>query len=230
MKVLFIGNSYTYFNELWTLFKETAKCGGYQVETDQVTPGGWFLEWHADSKSEYGKIVDELLKNNRYDVVFLQEQSVRPAKEPALFYQAVKVLYQKIKNSNPDARIILYQTWGRRKDEDCVLKENSWTNEEMTVLLKNAYLTVANELGIEVSPVGSAFFALHNGEEYPQIELYDLDKTHPSLMGSYLAALCHYAVVFKKSPVGLSYDGGISDKEIVRILQETAEQAVKENK
>ena len=49
-------------------------------------------------------------------------------------------------------------------------------------------------------------------------------------MGSYLAALCHYAVVFKKSPVGLSYDGGISDKEIVRILQETAEKAVKEHK
>lgn len=228
MKVLFVGNSYTYFNELWTLFKGLAASGGYEVETDEVTPGGYFLEWHADDNNEYGAKVNGFLNENQYDVIFLQEQSVRPAKEPLAFYQSVRVLYEKIKKTQKNARVILYQTWGRRKDEDCVLKENGWTNEQMTKLLKESYRAIAKELKLEVSPVGDAFFALHNDEKYSFIELYNPDKTHPSLEGSYLAAACHYAVVFGKSPVNLSYKGGIEDENVVHILQQTAYEAVKE--
>jgi hypothetical protein len=40
MRVLFIGNSYTYFNDLPTIFRKLAAAGGHRVDTRMVAPGG----------------------------------------------------------------------------------------------------------------------------------------------------------------------------------------------
>ena len=42
MKVLFIGNSYTYVNDLPSLVEALAEAaGGQKIETDQYLPGGY---------------------------------------------------------------------------------------------------------------------------------------------------------------------------------------------
>jgi len=59
----------------------------------------------------------------------------------------------------------------------------------------------------------------------PELELYQPDKRHPSLAGTYLAASTVYATVFGKSPVGLSYTAGL-DPELAAFLQAVAWETV----
>lgn len=49
LRVLFIGNSYTYVNDLPNVFARLAKSGGHRVEAAMAAEGGWTLANHADS-------------------------------------------------------------------------------------------------------------------------------------------------------------------------------------
>ena len=154
-------------------------------------------------------------------MVFLQEQTTLPALNAAEFYTNVRILDRQIKAKG--ARTVLYQTWGR-KAGNSVLSNNGWTNETMTYKIGAAYEAIAAELGAALSPAGSAFYDVYTN--HPEIELYQNDGSHPVLAGSYLAALCHYATVYGKSPVGVSFvPNGIS-ADVALILQTAAHRAV----
>ena len=176
--VLFIGNSYTYCNDLPSLFGELARSRGYELQVRSVTKGGHTLEGHADPADECGAKLEALLQSERFDAVFLQEVSVRPAlddKKP--FFNAVRTLCARLRRTG-DVRILLYQTWGRK--EPCeTLDAHGWTNREMTLRLAAAYEKIAAEQGCLVSPVGTAFYAVHT--RHPEIALYTEDCSHPSL-------------------------------------------------
>ena len=58
-----------------------------------------------------------------------------------------------------------------------------------------------------VAPVGSAWKSIR--DSFPSINLYAGDGSHPSYEGSYLAACTFYASVFRKSPVGAPFIGGL---------------------
>src|SRR5262249_39693411 len=70
-RVLFIGNSYTYFNNLPEVFARLAEAGhGGKIETTMVAPGGWRLKDHWEKGTGRG-----LLESGNWDFVVLQEQS-----------------------------------------------------------------------------------------------------------------------------------------------------------
>lgn len=98
------------------------------------------------------------------------------------------------------------------------------TNESMTQRLVAAYEAIGRECNMPVSAVGSAFYDVYTN--HPEIELYNEDLSHPAVAGSYLAALCHYATVFGKSPIGISYTSSVTEPDTVRILQEAAHKAI----
>lgn len=223
LSVLFIGNSYTYFHELWNRFADVAASCGFEVTVDQVTKGGWTLEKMASLDDEYGRIAHEKLtdRTKDYDIIFLQEQSERPAADPARFFDAVRELVTKIRAT--EAKTVLYQTWGRKAGAES-LEKHGWTNESMTRLLAAAYEAIAAECGVELSPVGSAFFDVYT--HHPEIELYTADGSHPSEIGTYLAALCLFATVYQKSPLEVPYTGPVEDAACLRILQQAAHDAV----
>ena len=64
----------------------------------------------SDSLDPYGKKVYEYLSKNKYDVVILQEQSVRPIIDKEKFHEAVRKLYKLIIKN--EATPLLYETWG----------------------------------------------------------------------------------------------------------------------
>ena len=224
LRVLFIGNSYTYYNEVWTMFEGIARADGRAVITDHVTKGGWTLEKMASLDDEYGKQVQEKLTDPEahYDVVFLQEQSLLPAIAPELFFAAVRRLCQKVREEK-GADVVLYQTWGRKTGSP-QLEENNLTNESMTKLLAKSYGAAADECETALSPVGTAFYDVYT--HHPEIELYNPDRSHPSAIGTYLAALCHFATVYQKTPIGNTYAPTDADAEAVQILQQAAHDAV----
>ena len=57
--------------------------------------------------------------------------------------------------------------------------------------------------------------------------MYEKDKRHPSLAGTYLAACTVFATLYRKSPVGFGYTAGLSP-EIVTLLQTAAWEAVQD--
>ena len=222
IKVLFIGNSYTYFNDMPTAyFEKLALAAGISVSVTTVTKGGWTLEKHADPSDVCGAQVEVLLRENRYDYVILQEQSYRPVVKPELFASSVRTLVEKaLKNG---AKPLLYATWGRA--EGCLLlDELSMTNASMTESLATAYENIGRELGIPVAHVGRAFYeakALH-----PNLELYNADLSHPSAAGSYLAALTLFARLFGDPGAVPFVPEGMGDAED-SALKRAAKNAVK---
>lgn len=219
--ILFIGNSYTYFNDMPTaIFQKIAESAGYTVQVTAITKGGWTLEKHADIADEYGAAVDTALRENRYDYVILQEQSVRPASEPEKFYAAVRSLAERVKANG--AKIVLYATWGRKSGSK-ILAEHGWTNEDMTKMLADAYRTIGEEIGAAVANAGLAFYDVntHHGDT---IDLYDPDLTHPSAAGSYLAALALLARIFDFDPTEVAYNSDLP-AGTAAILKKAAKQA-----
>ena len=208
MKVLFIGNSYTYYNDMPQMLEKAANVNGKDVQVFSVTYGGAKLCEFADGRSELSKQVEALAANHKFDVCIMQEQSILPIGAYKLFAAGVKMLVKKL--SPVVDRFILYQTWGR-KDGDVTMAEHGWTNQGMTDALKNAYVSAAELVGAEVSPVGRHFYNVYTKNE--DIDLYNEDLTHPSYKGSVLAMLTHYKKIFGEFPENLD---GIAITEVER--------------
>ena len=107
-------------------------------------------------------------------------------------------------------KFVLYMTWGRKEGAE-FLAERGLTNETMTVALANAYKKAANAAGAELSPVGLGFKAAADRE--PRLELHDPDKSHPSPLGSCLAALVHYVTLFRELPAVIPMELPPREKE-----------------
>jgi len=74
ISVLWIGNSYTYYNDLPTIVSKLAEAAGETIEFDSHLEGGWSWEKHWNSNETLEKI-----GSRAWDVVVLQEYSTRPA-------------------------------------------------------------------------------------------------------------------------------------------------------
>ena len=95
----------------------------------------------------------------------------------------------------------------------------------MTALLAEQYTIAGNANDALVIPAGLAFAKAR--AKRPDLEFYQPDKRHPTLIGTYLAACTAYAAIYKKSPVGNTYTAGI-DPATARFLQEVALETVQE--
>jgi len=220
-RVLFIGNSYTYYNDMWDLFAQAGESLGYTITADHVTQGGYYLDQYLNTKDPFGLQVLQHLSKNRYDAVFLQEQSTCPFQNYDRFADAVTGLDAMVKENG--AKTILYQTWGRQVGSPALVSLKT-TNQKMTEDLAKAYQKAAQAIGAAVSPVGNAFYDLHNNQAV-EINLYDPDTTHPSLAGSYLSALCHLATFTGADVRKVTFDSEL-DAQTATTLKEAAYKAV----
>ena len=197
MKILFIGNSYTYYNDMPTLFSRLCGCNGKQARVFSVAKGGRRLHENLDSSDETTRQLEAVVAQNKMDVYVLQEHSTLPLLDFQRFSANVTGLMEKL----GPARYVLYQTWGR-KTGSAFLEEHKFSTRTMALRLQDAYRKVAETAGADRAPVGLCF--LQVSENHPEIELYDPDLTHPSYEGSCLAALVHYRTIFDEIPKDLS--------------------------
>src|ERR1051325_5329466 len=200
-RVLFIGNSYTFVNDLPNTFARLAKSGGHQVEVGMSAQGGWSLADHIQSPDTL-----DLLNAQKWNFVVLQEQSQIPSVQQARnqeMYPAARQLVQKIKDIG--ATPVFFITWADRNG----MPENGMNNyESMQTQINAGYGSIAQELKAAVVPVGSAWLTVL--KEHPKLNLWQEDGSHPSEQGTYLAACVFYAVIFHESPDGLNYSSSLS--------------------
>lgn len=216
-KVLFIGNSFTYYNDLPLLSQEIAQNLGYDFISDSVTVGSHTLEQYASSSDEYGAIVEEKLTNNNdYTYVILQEQSTRSYSNFDSFKSSVGLLKDKISATQKSAKVRLYETWGFASEAEAL----KITIPEMEEKIRNSYDSVGETYGIGVHYVGKAFSEVYTN--YSTIDLYnESDRKHPSLAGSYLSALVHVGSIFNCDVRAVTFNSTLTD-EVATTLKEVA--------
>jgi len=214
-RVLFIGNSYTYVNDLPGMFAKLSKSGGHRVEVGMEAPGGWSLADHVESVQ-----TADAIESSTWKYIVLQEQSSFPADKyfrETNMYPAARVLVAKIRQVG--ATPVLYLTPAHL---------DGWPDMGMNYMamqagINNGYWNLARELNVLVAPAGIAWQSAH--AQYPNLILWQADNSHPEKAGTYLTACVFYATFFHESPVGLSYRGGLS-KEIAEQLQTVASKTV----
>jgi len=215
-KVLFIGNSYTYVNNLPQLVADIALSKSDTVVYDSNTPGGYTFNMHSQDATTLQKI-----KSQQWDVVILQAQSQEPAFSPSQVmsqtYPYAKKLCDSIRANNPCTEILFYMTWGRKNGDasNCGFYAPVCTYIGMQARLRESYMMFSDSFQTSVAPVGVAWKNFRNA--YPTIDLYQPDESHPSLHGSYLAACVFYSSIFKKTSVGSSYNPSLPSTDLANI-------------
>jgi len=112
LKVLFIGNSYTSVNDLPAMVAALAEAaGGRKIEVDRHLVGGCTLEKHVKD----GKAIDKI-RAAKWDVVVLQEQSLRPVIDRQAMHEYARLLDSEIRRQG--AKTIFYLTWARQHIPD----------------------------------------------------------------------------------------------------------------
>lgn len=195
MKILFIGNSYTYYNDMPLMFETLSKANGHDVSVYSVTKGGRKLIAYEDSEDPVTKKLNDLLQEHKFDVCFIQEQSVLPAIDRDLFLAGVDFIVNKV--ADRADKLVMYATWGR-KEGSKTLTEHNFTRESMTEILAAAYQLAAERHHALLSPVGRNFLKVNRND--PDINLHNDDLSHPSYAGSCLAALTHFYTLYGEFP------------------------------
>ncbi|MGV3697983.1 DUF4886 domain-containing protein [Flavobacterium sp.] len=204
-KVLFLGNSYTYANNLPQMISQLAASTGDILIYDSNLIGGYTLEDHFASTVSRNKIL-----SNDWDYVVLQEQSQRPAFIiPSAFMGGFSNLKTFIGQNKPCAQVTSFMTWGylNGDSQNCASNPTACTYTGMQNLISDRYMQMSEIFDSEVTPAGAVWKFVK--ENYPEINLYVPDGSHPSLEGSYLAACCFYTSLFRKDPTLISNNYGL---------------------
>jgi hypothetical protein len=217
-KVLFIGNSYTYYNNLPQMLADMALTTNDTVIFDSSTPGGYTLQAHTTNQTTLNKIMA-----GGWDFVVLQEQSQRPSfplsQVQVEVFPYAQFLDSMINAYNPCAETVFYMTWGRKNGDaaNCPVWPPVCTYGGMDSLLHLRYMMMAEMNDAIVSPVGAVWRYIRT--QYPSIELYDPDESHPSLKGTYAAALTFYTALFRKNPILVQFNSSLTVSEANNIKQ-----------
>lgn len=194
-RVLFIGNSYTYVNDLPGVFSELSSSVGRHADCEVIAGGGMRFMQHASSEE-----VLTALQTGQWDYVVLQGQSQEGAFPYGQFMQEVypyaRTLDSLVKACNSNTEVLLFMTWGYRYGDpmNCPYYDAFCTFESMSLRLRENYCMMARDFSSSVAPVGVAW--LRSVQQDSTVVLHSSDNSHPSLNGTYLAACCFYGLVF----------------------------------
>jgi hypothetical protein len=217
--VLFVGNSYTYVNDLPGEFVKLARSGGHPVQAEMAAEGGWRLADHVGSEATLAKI-----RLRVWDDVVLQEQSQGPASpsfRSTTMYPAAEKLIHEVTAAG--GKPLLFLTWAHK---------NGWPEnnlpgfDAMQGNITQGYLQLGMNQNIAVVPVGPAWSTVYR--QNPGLALWQDDGSHPSPAGTYLAACVFYAALFDQSPAGLTYLAGLPEETALK-LQTIAGETVLNN-
>lgn len=202
VRVLFIGNSFTAFNNLPEMVSEMAASVGVNVQVEAIAPGGAWWRDHAASSETMGAI-----EGSEWDFVLLQEQSMAlaaPDFARRVSYPPLLDLATVTRGSDGDP--VLFMTWGHR-DGSSEVGHPDYSS--MQIALAGTYTEFGQRLVAPVAPVGMAWWMAL--EELPEVDLYQSDGSHPSVAGSYLAAAVISATLFDIDPTEIEGTSGLDE-------------------
>jgi hypothetical protein len=211
LRVLFLGNSYTSYNNLPQLVQSLSGSAGKTLIIDSNMPGGYPISSHLNDATTFSKI-----SQGNWDYVVIQEQSQIPTIDYYRYndmYPALTDIKALVEQYNPCAKIITYMTWGRRfggmqcDPNNTYCSPNFVNFNHMQDSLTSAYLEISEQLNIQCATVGVVWQNILNDTN---LVLHSGDNSHPNIDGSYVAALTIFSNIWKLPTTGLSFNAGIS--------------------
>ncbi|WP_235299243.1 DUF4886 domain-containing protein [Portibacter marinus] len=164
-----------------------AKAKGINLFATQSTAGGTNLGQHW--RGEKNLQTKELVNTQSYDMVILQDHSLRAIDHPDSLNYYVKLWSDLIRSKGGE--VYLYMTWSRKWDP------------YMISTISKEYENIGKEIKSIVVPVGLAWKRAR--ELRPELDLYDPDGSHPSTIGTYLTACVFLEFLSGENPIGLPY-------------------------
>jgi hypothetical protein len=218
VRVLFVGNSLTYYNDMPALVHDLAAADEAAPPLFAVAYAApnWGLEPAARDDG-----LDRLLREVPWDVVVLQERSGLPSlaadERAERMDRFVYDLHARIDAAG--AETVLFMTWGY-EDGD-----GNLTFPAMQARIAEAYSDLAQNLATRVAPVGAAWEEALRRD--PAMPLWRDDGRHPSGHGSYLAACVFYALLTERPVEGNPFTARLPADD-ARFLQRVAADVVDE--
>lgn len=242
--LLFIGNSYTYGNDLDQMSAELLDAGAPSWSgaiAKRHAQGGARLTQHlaAADGTQGDTALRAYLLGPAFTAVVLQEQSQIPGfpQDNELYLESSDA-FMGLNGLITDngAHTLALMTWGKRSgDPDNFFRYPSF--KAMQAHLKNGYFQYATrattpERSVVVIPAGLAFEKIYDdivaaGED-PLHEdslfwgLYSADGSHLSVEGTYLVACVAFASLTGESPAGTNWAPDEVRAEVRETLQEAA--------
>jgi hypothetical protein len=179
--VLFVGNSLTEGNDLPLIVEALSRAGGHPLSVEAVTYGGFSLEdhWNAGTQNR--------IASGRFRFVVLQQgPSALPESRDSLREWARR-FDTVIREAG--GRSALYMVWPESYRRQAFADVSA------------SYRIAAEDVGGVLLPAGDAWVAAWERDR--DLALYGSDGFHPTVLGSYLAALVIYGGLTNASPSGL---------------------------
>ena len=178
LRVLLIGNSFTYYNN-GLISSMIAQLTGAEVVTRAVAAAN--LHDYVTSASNVGTQVISDLNQGGWDFVVIQEQSTRAIDNYSGYLSDLSNLAQRARNGG--ATPVIYATWAYNGDGSVDgASQRGISLQTMNQQLQSAFSRAAASISAPISNVGQAF-----ANRGYSSSLYSSDSKHPSSLGSELA-------------------------------------------
>jgi lysophospholipase L1-like esterase len=201
-RILFIGNSLTYSNDLPSMVCAMARSAGRHVTCESVAKPDYGLEEHWNDRQARDAIAQG------WDVVVLQQGPSALPESRKLLINYTRRFDAEIKKAG--ARTALFMVWpsrARRGDFPGV---------------SQSYTAAAKDVKGLLLPAGEAWraaWAIDSG-----LPLYGPDGFHPSEAGTYLSALVIYEQIFAAAPPAVPVPA--SAQHVADVLRRVAHDTV----
>lgn len=188
LRILFIGNSLTYANNLPSMVEQLGRSEPSRtVVVSSVAFGDYSLEDHWNRGDALTAI-----KSDKWDFVLLQQgPSALPESRTNLIEWSSKFAAE---IRRVGATPVLYMVWPGLD------RESEWD------AVTESYTAAASASHSLVFPAGEALRSAYTAD--PTLALFENDRFHPTRLGSYGVALVVYAMASHTSPVGLTLRAG----------------------
>jgi hypothetical protein len=213
LKVLFIGNSLTYFNDLPGTVAALAASVGDTIEVASVAKPNFAVIDHADGLSN----AVEVIRSGHWDYVVLQQGPTTLQLNRDTLVLATRKLDPDIQAAGGVSAQMM--TWPNADDRS-----------DFDEVRESSQLAAAAVGGIFL-PVGESWRSAWAVD--PNLALYGPDGFHPSALGSYLAALVIYEGLTGHPsetlpPVAMVAGQNLAvSSSTVRLLQRTAHETLR---
>lgn len=207
LKILFVGNSYTYGYNLAHITSIMAGETATHLDTyKSVLPGAKLSEhWEGKRGLETRRIIAE----GDFDLVILQAYSMAAIWNPEEAMKYIKLFSDH--NREHGAHTMLFSTWARERVPQF--------QEEIDAM----YMQAAVDNGILRAPVGTAWELAMDLR--PTVDLYTSDGSHPNELGCMLSAAVFVATICGELPKKMPTLFRIEDSrgETVRLMNHNPE-------
>ena len=186
MKVLFLGNSHTFYNDMPQIFANMCKERGKDVEVAMQAHPGVTYGWHYSQFTE----LRFALMYGGFDYIVMQQAAHSPCPEKEETLRDGKMIIDLARKCGVTP--IQTMPWAEKRDPDHQKG------------MYDIYNTLSKEYGVKLTVAGNVFEDVFYN--HPEINMYWNDGEHASPYGSYTIAMAAYAAIFGESVKGLAPD------------------------